>query len=178
MDLLHQLFHAIRYEHDEQKAIQVLEQDPAIAQAKWHGSEKYVSGSTALLYAAQWGCMEVTRLLAEYGADVNANSTHGGGSPLAWAAEAGEPAAVRFLLAAGADANADLGGGRTALHAAAAGGISEGRKDPQAYGLLAELLIKAGADVNADSPDGPPLAVALEHGNEAVAEALRRHGAG
>ena len=177
MDLLHQLFQAIRYEGDEQKGSYALQKDPSLAHRQWQGSEKYAKGSTALHYAVQANFMELTRQLVEYGADVNANTAHQLGTPLAWAADAGAVEAVQFLLAQGADARADLGGGETALHCAARGGMSEGHSDPAAYGRTAQMLIRHGADVNAPSPAGTPLALAIEHGNAVVEEVLRRYGA-
>ena len=78
---------------------------------------------------------------------------------------------LRFLLDRGADPNAAKRG-QTALHWAAGGGDVE----------MAELLVGRGADVRAvwRSPRGEltPLAMAERNEHKAVAELLRRHGAG
>jgi ankyrin repeat protein len=57
----------------------------------------------------------------------------------------------------------------TPLHLAAGNGSVE----------LAEVLLAAGAEVEARGPDGrTPLAIAVERRHDRVADLLRRHGAG
>ena len=122
--------------------------------------------------------MEVAELLITKGADVNARDA-GGGTPLDQAirhkhpeiadllrkhggksgvedsiiaaASLGNVNAVKKHLAAGTDVNTKDDRGRTPLHWAAYDGRNK----------IAELLITAGADVNANSDNGTPLDTAI-----------------
>jgi ankyrin repeat protein len=95
--------------------------------------------------------------------------------PLAWfpAIGGGSPEQLeiaRFLLDRGVLVNAHKRG-QTALHWAARGGHVE----------MADLLLAAGADVNAQAKLAPgqeatPLAVAQKGDHKDVADLLRRHG--
>jgi ankyrin repeat protein len=72
------------------------------------------------------------------------------------------------LLAHGADVRSEAAGWAPP-HLAAGNGSLE----------LAEVLLAAGADLEARGPDGrTPLAIAVERRHEGVASLLRRHGAG
>ena len=70
------------------------------------------NGVTALRFAAQFGHVDLARLLLDRGAKVDAASKDGM-TPLMAAAEAGQAEAVALLLARGADANARAGAGGT-----------------------------------------------------------------
>jgi ankyrin repeat protein len=149
-------------------------------------------GDTALMMAARTGKTDAITLLLETGAQVNAKETWGGTTALMWAASEGHPAAVKTLLDHGADANA-----RSNFVAAANGRGFEGRTpvaakpgaavEEFASGSLtplmltaregdvesAELLVAAGADVNAIAGDGKDaLGLAIFNGNYDVASFL------
>lgn len=63
---------------------------------------KFRYDRTALSFAADRGQAEITRLLLERGADVNAKDTFYGATPLVWAAGNQHVEVVRILLARGA----------------------------------------------------------------------------
>ncbi len=92
-------------------------------------------GRTALHEGAHWGA-EMTRLLLDGGADVNAPSKKGV-TPLMMAAGAHSSEPVRLILAKGADVNARDNEGKTPLMCAA----SQGRL------ANAEFLLAKGAEV-------------------------------
>jgi ankyrin repeat protein len=102
-------------------------------------------GSTALLFAAQVGDVESTRLLLAAGADVN-DTAADGRSPLVLAAFAGNGAVVPVLLEAGANPDA-ADAGHTALHAAVL------RSDLAAV----KALLAKGANPNVQITKGTPV---------------------
>jgi cytohesin len=142
-------------------------------------------GDTALMMAARTGTTHAIKLLLESGADVNARETWGGTTPLMWAVSESHPDAVQVLVAAGADVNASSNfvpaangrgfEGRTPVP------TQQGQKVEEfASGLLTplmlaaregdlesgELLVAAGADVNAIAADGKDaLGLAIFNGN-------------
>ena len=89
-------------------------------------------------------------------------------TPLLWAAHHGQAQMAELLLANRADMAArDTHFRMTPLHHTAEGLITE----------LAELLLDAGADVNAvDEMGNAPLAYAEEFGTPEMARLLREHG--
>ena len=125
---------------------------------------------TALMWAAAQRHPDVTGLLIEAGAEINARSRtfpqtvvgeqtqrfgreelnytvpRGGSTPLLFAARSGDAASVRLLLAAGASANNQLPEGMSALVVAAHSGHTE-------VGLL---LLEKGADRTRPMPGTPP----------------------
>jgi len=111
-----------------------------------HETEATVAmgGYTPLLFAAQYGDVESTRLLLAAGADVN-DAAPDGASAVVIAAHAGQSDVGTVLLEAGANANA-AGAGYTALHIAAARGDV----------ALATALLAHGADPNARVFKGTP----------------------
>jgi ankyrin repeat protein len=143
-------------------------------------------GETLLMTVARGGHVEAARLLLERGADVEARELWHGQTALMWAAAQGHPPMLRELLEHGADVNARSNeeqwerqvtseprekwlppGGLTALLFAA-------RENCLA---CLPVLIEAGADVNATTPDGiSPIVIALINGHFDVAGALVESG--
>lgn len=143
-------------------------------------------GRTPLHAAASHGQINQVKLFLERGANIAAQDNVGG-TPLHLAASGGHKEIVELLLARGADVNAVDQGGSTPLHGAAMGmnrGFSElsfgGRYagPTHNYGGAAELLLKAGARVNArDARGDSPLHFAAVFGYKDVAELLLAYGA-
>jgi ankyrin repeat protein len=150
------------------------------------------ANDTALMMTARTGKADAIRVLVEAGANVNAKETWGGTTALMWAVSEGHVDAAKALLAAGADAKA-----RSNYVAAANGRGFEGRTpvanrtDPKTEEFasgwltplmlaaregdveLVDLLLEAGADVNAESGDGKTaLALAIFNGNYDAASLL------
>jgi ankyrin repeat protein len=143
-------------------------------------------GETLLMTAARSGHVDAARLLIEHGAEVDARERWHGQTALMWAAAQGHPAMLRELLSHGADVNARSNqeewerqvtseprdkwlppGGLTPLLFAA-------RENCLA---CLPVLIEAGADVNATTPDGiSPVVIALINGHFDVAGALLEAG--
>ncbi len=115
--------------------------------------------------------VEVTELLLEWGAEVEAEDRHRRMTALHWAARNGDPAVAELLLEWGANVEATVsenGERWTALHLAAAY-----NPDP----AVAELLLEWGANVEAGKGEATPLRVAVQHNsNVAVAEFLIEQG--
>ena len=104
---------------------------------------------------------------------------NGGGLHSLGAADAGCVEAVELLLINGADVNGDAFGMTTALHAAAQGGSTSGKENPEIYRRTALLLITHGVDINRRATgdhDQTALDDAIRKGNEAVIEVLVEHG--
>jgi ankyrin len=150
------------------------------------------SGDTALMMAARTGTPNAITVLLEAGANVNAKESWGGTTALMWAVSEQHAPAVKLLLDHGADANA-----RSNFVAAANGRGFEGRTpaapkaeqkvEEFASGWLtplmfaaregdlesADLLVRAGADVNTIAGDGKDaLGLAIFNGNYDLAAFL------
>ena len=143
-------------------------------------------GETLLMTVARGGHVDAARLLLERGAAIDAREAWHGQTALMWAAAQGHPAMLSELLAHGADVNARSNveqwerqvtseprdkwlppGGLTPLLFAA-------REDCLA---CLRVLIDAGADLNATTPDGISGAIlALVNGHFDVAGALLEAG--
>jgi ankyrin repeat protein len=139
-------------------------------------------GETLLMTAARGGHVDAARLLLARGAAIDAREAWHGQTALMWAAAQGHPEVLRELLAHGADVNARSNeeewerqvtseprdkwlppGGLTPLLFAA-------RENCLA---CLPVLIEAGADLNATTPDGiSPIVIALINGHFDVAGAL------
>jgi tetratricopeptide (TPR) repeat protein len=111
---------------------------------------------------------EVSRLLVEKGADVNARDRQQN-TPLHWAVCGYKIDFVRLLIEKGADVNAKDGWQYTPLHRAARCGKTE----------VARFLIERGADANAKDYDGDtPAMIADKMNHPQTASAIRRQGGG
>ena len=128
----------------------------------------WADGSTALLWAAHWGDLDMADLLLAAGADVNAADDHGVTS-LDRAAENTSLAMVEKLLAAGADANAARASGLTPLMVAARTGSLP----------VVDALLASGAAVNArtGATNGTALMWAVAGSHADVTAALLDAGA-
>src|SRR5690606_25096684 len=145
-------------------------------------NEVSVEGQTALMTAARAGHVDAARVLLDHGADVDAREEWHGQTALMWASAQGHPAMIELLVARGADVNARSNveewerqrtadprdkwlppGGLTPLLFAA-------RENCLA---CIPVLVKAGADLNATTPDGiSAVTIALINGHYDVAGAL------
>ena len=117
--------------------------------------------------------IEVSRLLLQRGADVNAPDDDGWAA-LTAAVESRRGRLVRFLVESGANVNyrcacgGYLSGGYTPL------AMAVQRDQPQ----IADMLLKAGADVNVPTGQGAtPLMIASKSGNFTLVETLLAKGA-
>ena len=143
-------------------------------------------GETLLMTAARGGHIDAARLLLEHGAEVDAREGWHGQTALMWAAAQGHPAMVRELLSHGADVNARSNEEKWERQV-----TSEPRDKWLPPGGLTPLLfaarencldclpvlIEAGADVNATTPDGiSAVVIALINGHYDVAGALLEAG--
>jgi ankyrin repeat protein len=128
-------------------------------------------GLTALHVAAETGQLEITRLLLDANATVDARSRLGGYTPLHLAARSGQAAVVGALLDAGADPKVvTTTSGATPLHLAAKALNGEG---------AVRALLEAGAPVDAleSSAGQTPLMFAASFGRAASIRELLGHGA-
>jgi ankyrin repeat protein len=144
-------------------------------------------GETALMTVVRTGNIEAATLLLKAGAKVDAREKWGGQTALIWAAAQNQPEMIAFLLSKGAKVDArsavrdwprrmtaeerpkDMNrGGMSALMFAAREGYTE----------ALHALLKAGADVNFEDPDGSTaLLVALMNGHWDAAKLLIDAGA-
>lgn len=150
------------------------------------------SGDTALMLAARTGKPDAVKVLLDSGAKVDARETWGDTTALMWAVAEGNHAVVRMLIDRGADVNA-----RSKFVPSATGRGFEGatpvaarpNQNPEenASGSLtplmfaaregdlesAQMLVRAGADVNARGGDGKDsLGLAIFNGGYDVASFL------
>lgn len=150
------------------------------------------SGDTALMMAARTGKVDAVRTLLDRGAKANAQETWGGTTALMWAVSERHPEITKLLIERGADLNArsyyvpSASGrgfeGTTPVAQKPAGNFEEfasGWLTPLMFAARendlesAKLLVKAGADINAQSGDGKDaLSLALFDGSYDVAEFL------
>jgi len=139
-------------------------------------------GETLLMTAARGGHVEAARLLLERGAEVDARELWHGQTALMWAAAQGHPAMLRELIIHGADVNA-----RSNVEQWERQMTSEPRDKWLPPGGLTPLLfaarenclaclpvlVEAGADVSATTPDGiSAVVMALINGHFDAAGAL------
>lgn len=99
---------------------------------------------TELHFAAQAGELAEVRRLLSLGADVNAVDSNGI-TPLKYASAEPQPEVLRLLIASGASATIADHRGFTPMHCVAGHGFFDEAIE------MAEILLRAGADVNARS---------------------------
>ena len=133
-------------------------------------------GDTPLHWPSHQGYVAIVEMLLDAGADIEADEINCyGGKPLHWASEH-EPAAVELLLKRGAEVDS-----------------RNIKADSESYGMtplimnasqrddchaVTELLVQAGADVNAIDANGKKaLDHAVEKGCSRIADVLKRYGA-
>lgn len=132
------------------------------------------AGRTATYNAAKFGRLDVLELLLSRGADPSRRASNAPGfTPLHVAAEYNQVAAVKRLLAAGVSPNVRNNWEDTPLMQLA----SMGHRTETELQVV-DILVAAGADVTLADKDGfTALHNANEAGQEALAQALIRHGA-
>jgi len=124
-------------------------------------------GRTYLHYAAYAGSLDLCKHLVD-GAACPVDAPDGDGdSALSIACNSGQVPVAEFLLERGASAGPLAEGAQGPLHTAAASGSKK---------LMAALL-DAGADINAPSPQGPPLCWAAGRAKTAAVSFLIERGA-
>ncbi|KAJ3101935.1 hypothetical protein HDU96_009808 [Phlyctochytrium bullatum] len=115
-------------------------------------------GNTLLSLAAEFGRVDVARLLLAHGADINVRCRAAGRAPLHHAANVGHLDVVRVLLEEGADVDYKDSQNSTPLILA-----GYAQKDSLA---IAQLLVEKGANILARDDDGyTPLHIALRQDN-------------
>ena len=146
------------------------------------------TGETALMTAARTGNVDVVKLLLAHGAEVNAKETRRGQTALMWSVAQNHPEVARALIEHGADVHARSKASFTPLLALTYGAdvptSSKGGFTPLLFAAqqgdldLARMLLAAGANVNAATPeDGSALVVASAGGHESLAIFLLEKGA-
>ena len=127
-------------------------------------------GFQPLGLAAFFGHADIVEFLLKKGAEVNSPSHNAMRvMPLHSAIANRRAAIVQLLLDHGADVNATQADDFTPLHEAAQNGMLD----------VTQWLLDRGADINLrlSSSGKTPLALALEHHHDEVAQLLKRHGA-
>lgn len=130
------------------------------------------SGATLLHYATLYNKPEIVVLLLAHKANVNATidarSPETGATPLLYAVVQNDLPIAKLLIERGASVRATYRSGRTALHIAANGGMTE----------IVRLLLQNGADPNARDGAGlSPLDEAVWRGSPDITSLLLESGA-
>ncbi|CAM9189274.1 unnamed protein product [Ectocarpus fasciculatus] len=127
-------------------------------------------GFTPMMTAGEKGSRETVAALANIGAEVDAKEVRGGKrTPLVIAAQKANASAAAALLEYGARVNLTVGDSLTPLHEAVGAGSID----------VAEMLVRAGANVNAtnESAGMTPLHLAVANDQHAAARLLVHSGA-
>jgi len=132
-------------------------------------------GLTPLLFAARQGCLECARILAEKGADLNAQDPDGIGTVLSAAINGHYDVGI-FLLDKGADPNLADKTGRTALYAAVDDHTMPASNRPSPKEIdnehssvdLINALLAHGANVNARLLTQQPYRTKLDRGDDTM----------
>lgn len=132
-------------------------------------------GDTALHWPSHNGHVEIVEMLLDAGADIEADEVGwSGGKPLHWASEH-QPGAVEVLLKRGAEVNS-----RNVKKGSDFEGVTPlimNATQKNDCAEVTELLIAAGADLNAKDAKGrTALACAAEKQLTRIPEVLRKHG--
>jgi ankyrin repeat protein len=119
-------------------------------------------GETPLMTAARTGNVSAVKMLIAHGAQVNARESWRGQTALMWAAVENHAAVAELLLESGADVNARTvtyefpnltGGNGGIIHDRPQGGLTSLMFAARQGAIeTAEVLLKAGADLNAAEP--------------------------
>jgi ankyrin repeat protein len=146
-------------------------------------------GETALMTAARTGSVESVKALLDHNADVNAKEQWLGQTALMWAVAENHPAVVELLIAHGADVNARSTVREEKIKnkwfvANVVSAPPKGGLTPLLYAArqnsleAAQMLVKAGADLNMADPDGTsPLVMAIINAHYDLPIYLMEHGA-
>src|SRR2546428_1373850 len=149
----------------------------------------YGAGETPLMLAARTGNLNAVKLLIDRGANVNGADEFKGYTPLMFAATENQAEVAKLLIGHGANVNArsrrfEFG----SLKEAAGGALMEHAEEgmtPLQYAAregnieTGQVLISAGADVNAPEPQHnfTPLLIAIYNGKNDFASVLIEHDA-
>ena len=161
----------------------------ALLRAGANANAAYGDGETPLMTASRTGNPDAVKLLIESGGQVNTAEAFRGQTALMYAAVENHAAVVRALLAAGANPNARTKEYTFQKLTGGAGGIIHDRPQGGLTALIlaarqgaresADLLIAAGADVNAAEPQYgfTAMQTAVFNGHYAFAKLLIERGA-
>jgi uncharacterized protein len=155
--------------------VKVLQLDPVRAVLDAGGNPNMhdpSSGATLLHYAVLYDKPDLVTLLLDHKANVNAQidarGPETGATPLLYAVVQNKLPLIKLLVARGADIRSTYRSGRTALHIAANGGMTD----------IAQFLLQNGADANArDNAGSSPLDEAVRRGLPEVTSLLLEAGA-
>lgn len=132
-----------------------------------------LSKGEALRWAARGGVLQLTQLLIDEGADIEAQSSDQDGTALHLAIEAEQYDVMNFLLAAGASPSAQSDIGHSALHS-----VTFSTDDTEEAVTATRVLVGKGADVaGQDSQGQTPLHAAANKGLCGVIQSLVELGA-
>src|SRR5262245_23009646 len=161
----------------------------ALLKAGADPNSTYAAGETPLMLAARTGNLNAVKLLIDRGANVNGADEFKGYTPLMFAATENQPDVAKLLIDHGADVNAPSRRFVFGELKSASGGAlmerAEGGMTPLQYAAregnieVAQVLIAAGADVNAPEPQHKftPMLIAIYNGKYDFAQLLIENGA-